>query len=109
MDVFHVGKRQGKYVHWEPIFIGTHRDPYYDERLSWEGKKDKMTQGYILCVKNYDFMILNNAFLIHKPGIKHYRKNAKRDTIAGRQNKFIQQVIVPELKKLYGVKHGCAL
>lgn len=44
MDVFHVGKRRGKYVHWEPIFIGTHQDPYYDERLSWEGKKDKMTQ-----------------------------------------------------------------
>lgn len=44
MDVFHVGKRHGKFVHWEPIFIGTHQDPYYDERLSWEGKKDKMTQ-----------------------------------------------------------------
>lgn len=44
MDVFHVGKRQGKFLHWEPIFIGTHQDPYYDERLSWEGKKDKMTQ-----------------------------------------------------------------
>lgn len=44
MDVFHVGKRRGKFVHWEPIFIGTHQDPYYDERLSWEGKKDKMTQ-----------------------------------------------------------------
>lgn len=44
MDVFHVGKRQGKYVHWEPIFIGTHQDPHYDDRLSWEGKADKMTQ-----------------------------------------------------------------
>lgn len=44
MDVFHVGKRRGKYVHWEPIFIGTHRDPLYDERLSWDGMKDKMTQ-----------------------------------------------------------------
>lgn len=44
MEVFHVGKRRGKFVHWEPIFIGTHLDPHYDERLSWEGKKDKMTQ-----------------------------------------------------------------
>lgn len=44
MDVFHVGKRHGKSAHWEPIFIGTHQDPHYDDRLSWEGKMDKMTQ-----------------------------------------------------------------
>ncbi|XP_004928565.1 beta-1,4-glucuronyltransferase 1 isoform X2 [Bombyx mori] len=109
MDVFHVGKRHGKYVHWEPIFIGTHQDPYYDERLSWEGKKDKMTQGYVLCVKDYDFMILNNAFLIHKPGIKHYVKNPKRDVIASRQSSFVMNVIMPELKKLFGTRSGCAL
>ncbi|XP_026484405.2 beta-1,4-glucuronyltransferase 1 [Vanessa tameamea] len=109
MDVFHVGKRRGKFVHWEPIFIGTHQDPYYDERLSWEGKKDKMTQGYILCVKDYDFMILNNAFLIHKPGIKHYVKNEKRDKIAGKQSLFIKSVIMPQLKTLFGTRNGCAL
>lgn len=109
MDVFHVGKRRGKFVHWEPIFIGTHQDPYYDERLSWEGKKDKMTQGYILCVKDYDFMILNNAFLIHKPGIKHYVKNAKRDAIAGRQSQFVKNVIMPQLKALFGTRNGCAI
>lgn len=44
LHVFHIGKRTGSYVHWEPIFIGTHADPLYDERLSWEGKSDKMTQ-----------------------------------------------------------------
>lgn len=44
LHVFHVGKRIGYYVHWEPIFIGTHSEPLYDERLSWEGKSDKMTQ-----------------------------------------------------------------
>ncbi|XP_041973730.1 beta-1,4-glucuronyltransferase 1 [Aricia agestis] len=109
MDVFHVGKRRGKFVHWEPIFIGTHQDPYYDERLSWEGKKDKMTQGYILCVKDYDFMILNNAFLIHKPGIKHFVKNAKRDAIAGKQSLFVKNVIMPQLKTLFGTRNGCAL
>lgn len=48
LHVFHVGKRNGKFVHWEPIFIGTHADPLYDERLSWEGKSDKMTQVCIL-------------------------------------------------------------
>jgi hypothetical protein len=44
LHVFHIGKRTGYFVHWEPIFIGTHHDPLYDERLSWEGKSDKMTQ-----------------------------------------------------------------
>lgn len=48
VHIFHVGKRNGKFVHWEPIFIGTHADPLYDERLSWEGKSDKMTQVCIL-------------------------------------------------------------
>jgi len=44
VSVFHTGKRTGYHLHWEPIFIGTHNDPLYDERLSWEGKMDKMTQ-----------------------------------------------------------------
>lgn len=44
LSVFYVGKRVGPHLHWEPIYIGTHSDPHYDERLSWEGKSDKMTQ-----------------------------------------------------------------
>lgn len=44
MGISHIGKRVGYFVHWEPIYIGTHNDPHYDERLSWEGKSDKMTQ-----------------------------------------------------------------
>lgn len=44
LGIFHIGKRVGYFVHWEPIYIGTHADPRYDERLSWEGKSDKMTQ-----------------------------------------------------------------
>jgi hypothetical protein len=49
LHVFHIGKRMGYFVHWEPIFIGTHYDPLYDERLSWEGKSDKMTQVIFHC------------------------------------------------------------
>lgn len=44
LRVFHVGKRHKPYHHWEPIYIGTKFDPLYDERLSWEGRSDKMTQ-----------------------------------------------------------------
>ncbi|KAJ8921858.1 hypothetical protein NQ315_008490 [Exocentrus adspersus] len=107
--VFHVGKRNGRFIHWEPIFIGTHADPLYDERLSWEGKSDKMTQGYALCVMDYDFLILDNAFLVHKPGIKVYKKDPRRSMLAAKTNQLIRKIIFPELKVLYGVKKGCAV
>lgn len=42
--VFHIEKRIGEFKFWEPNFIGTNNDPFYDERLSWDGKKEKMTQ-----------------------------------------------------------------
>lgn len=44
LDVYHVGKRTFTYSSWEPFFIATVEEPLYDERLSWEGMKDKMTQ-----------------------------------------------------------------
>lgn len=44
LKVFHVANRTGIHAHWEPIYIGTKDDPGYDERLNWEGLKDKMTQ-----------------------------------------------------------------
>lgn len=109
LHVFHVGKRMGRFVHWEPIFIGTHADPLYDERLSWEGKSDKMTQGYALCVLDYDFLILDNAFLVHKPGIKVYKQDHRRAVLQTKTNKLIKLIIFPELKVLYGTRQGCAV
>ena len=60
-----IGKRTGTYRSWEPIFIGTHSDPLYDERLSWEGRSDKMTHVsdwstkfyiiYVLSISSADF------------------------------------------------------
>ena len=44
LNVFHIGKRHKPFQRWEPIYIGTQSDPLYDERLTWEGKSDKMTQ-----------------------------------------------------------------
>lgn len=131
LHIFHIGKRISNFVHWEPIFIGTNSDPMYDERLSWEGKSDKMTQvqtkfccahkdiklinlffffqGYILCVLDYDFMILDNAFLVHRPGIKTYKKDNYRDTITAKTNILIKKIIFPELRSLYGYKKECAI
>ncbi|KAL7299297.1 hypothetical protein TKK_0007879 [Trichogramma kaykai] len=109
LHVFHIGKRTGSFVHWEPIYIGTNDDPFYDERLSWEGKSDKMTQGYALCVLDYDFMIVDNGFLVHRPGIKVFKKDNYRDTLTAKTNILIKKIIVPELKVLYGTRKGCAV
>ncbi len=71
---------------WEPFFIATHDLPMFEERLSWEGMKDKQTlvirggkthaerfahedllpfQGYYqLCLMNRDFVVLDNAFIV---------------------------------------------
>ncbi|XP_054742232.1 beta-1,4-glucuronyltransferase 1 [Anastrepha obliqua] len=107
LSVFHIGKRTGYFRHWEPIYIGTNADPHYDERLSWEGKSDKMTQGYALCVLDYEFHILDNAFLVHKPGIKVIQKDKRRAMLAGKTNQLITKIIYPELKIMYGVRQGC--
>ncbi|KAL9876410.1 beta-1,4-glucuronyltransferase 1 isoform 1-T4 [Glossina fuscipes fuscipes] len=107
--VFHIGKRTGYFVHWEPIYIGTHAEPHYDERLSWEGKSDKMTQGYALCVLDYEFHILDNAFLVHKPGIKVLKKDNRRAMLASKTNQLIRKIIYPELKIMYGTRKGCAV
>lgn len=57
LGISRVAQRIGPYEHWEPIYIGTNREPYYDERLSWEGKSDKMTQ-----VITIFFIHKNNKF-----------------------------------------------
>lgn len=126
LGISRVAQRIGPYEHWEPIYIGTNREPYYDERLSWEGKSDKMTQvitiffsfikitnfinqllqGHIMCVLNYEFHILDNAFLVHKPGIKTVQESARRE-LEDQTNLFIKTVIAPELNTLYGKRREC--
>lgn len=69
MHVFHVGKRSPPYQHWEPIYIGTHQDPLYDERLSWEGRSDKMTQASIANA----FLLINLMTVFHALGLPTMR------------------------------------
>lgn len=111
MKSFTIGKRLGKQKKWEPIYIGTRQDPLYDERLSREGLADKMTQGYELCALDYDFHVLNGAFLIHKPGMKskedNTSQNRKNRKLISAQKKLINSKIIPELKKTVGVRQGC--
>ena len=106
LSILTKAKRRGM---WEPIYIGTNQDPAYDERLSWEGRSDKMVQGFILCLLDYDFAILDNAFLIHRPGIKTRTENVKA-TPSGKvikQKHLIKTKIVPELNLVYGNRDGC--
>lgn len=58
---------------------------------------------------DYDFLILDNAFLVHKPGIKVYKKDARRAMLAAKTNQLIKKIIFPELKVIYGTRKGCAV
>ncbi|XP_063239581.1 beta-1,4-glucuronyltransferase 1-like [Bacillus rossius redtenbacheri] len=107
--VLNVGRRTDRYRHWEPVFLGTRDDPLYDERLTWEGMRDKMTQGYIMCVKRYRFLILNNPFLVHTPGIKRKVVDARRSEAIEHTNALIDNVILPELKLLFGSDAKCSV
>jgi hypothetical protein len=54
-------------------------------------------QGYQLCVLDYDFMILDNAFLTHRPGIKTKADNlnqTQKNKVAA-QNALIAKTIMP--------------
>lgn len=108
MRIFTEIKRTGQFHHWEPIYIGTQDDPYYDERLSWEGKSDKMTQGYLLCALDYTMALLTDAFLTHRPGFKKY-SDAVRPKLEKETFEVIRKVIGPELYKIYGKRDGCNL
>ncbi|KAF5269172.1 hypothetical protein FQR65_LT02472 [Abscondita terminalis] len=111
LQIFNIGKRTGTYYHWEPIYIGTNAEPKYDERLHWEGMKDKVVQGLELCLMNYTFLVLDNAFLIHKPGIKvlDAEKNKWRKPFIKANDKLIDSVIVPEIKKRHTNIKECQL
>nr|CAD7400815.1 unnamed protein product [Timema poppensis] len=65
--------------------------------------------GYALCVLDYEFQILDNAFLVHKPGIKTLKKDPQRAMLSSKTNALIKKVIFPELKVLYGTRKGCAV
>jgi beta-1,4-glucuronyltransferase 1 len=108
MSVFISTKRVGEFNHWEPIFIGTNNEPSYNEKLSWEGKSDKMTQAFIMCLLDYSFNVLSNAFLVHKPGIKE-KKEAIRPVLEKANKDLIVNEILPEIKALYGERAGCKM
>ncbi|XP_031844959.1 beta-1,4-glucuronyltransferase 1 isoform X1 [Nomia melanderi] len=108
-----ITKREYPHHRWEPVFIGTRDDPFYTEDMSWEGRQDKMTQMFEMCLLNYRLVILDGAFLVHTPGIK--RKTVKVDVAKQeflksheRRNARIYQRVIKRLLKEYPPNRKCA-
>lgn len=66
-----------------------------------------MFQSYAMCVLDYNFFVLDNAFLVHRPGIKLYKKDSRRLALSKKLNKLYKKFIFPQLKMLYGERAGC--
>lgn len=111
MKIVSKTKRNGKLRLWESIYIGTNAEPWWDERLDFEGKSNKMQQAYTMCMLDYDFNVLSNAFLVHKPGIESLdsEKEREREELRQRTNTLMREVILPELNILFGEREGCEM
>ena len=58
---------------------------------------------------DYDFFVLDNAFLVHKPGIKTKENNPTKpnQALVKKQNQLIKDVVKPELVRAIGKTKGC--
>lgn len=67
-----------------------------------------MSQMYEMCLKNYDLLILDNAFLVHAPGIKHIDPQDQRRRLPFiKRNNQIYNTIIAKLRKRYNFKNNC--
>lgn len=66
-------------------------------------------QMYVMCVLDYEFHVLDNAFLVHRPGIKRHRRDRQRDLLTAKQNSLLHNKITPELHTIYGKRSTCFL
>ena len=70
-----------------------------------------------MCLLDYDFAILSNAFLIHRPGIKTKGKaraqnkgsigNTKIQKIRKKKKDLVKHTIIPELERRHGTRTNC--
>lgn len=60
-----------------------------------------------MCVLDYEFHILDNAFLVHRPGIKKYMKDGNRIRYQRRTAEITRKIIYSEMKLIYGEREGC--
>ncbi|KAF2360728.1 hypothetical protein FHG87_008519 [Trinorchestia longiramus] len=109
-------RRERPHHRWEPVFICTAGDPLYEERLSWEGLQDKMSQMHELCLRRYELVILDRAFLVHSPGIKRLPRRGGRGWGAPhdswrapfiKTNSRVYEEVVTALDNKYGADKRC--
>ena len=69
-----------------------------------------MPQAYAMCLLDYDFAVLDNAFLVHRPGIKESRiDDPIRDSLISKQLKLIVSTIRGEVEDRYGRDSKCQM
>ena len=67
-------------------------------------------QAYEMCLLDYEFHILSSAYLVHKPGISKWSPPSPTALeLKRRQIGFRNEVVVPEIEKRLGTKHGCVV
>ncbi|CAG0919304.1 unnamed protein product [Notodromas monacha] len=95
--------REGTFAAWDPIVIAMKSAfPRYDERLTWQGKRDRKPQMFEMCAQNFTFAILEEGFLVHQPGVKPLRPQPEwRKAVISRQSALIDGQIRAELVAKY--------
>lgn len=61
-----------------------------------------------MCVMDYNFHVLDNAFLIHKPGVKKKKVQLLKFSNAVRETNSLIKNISIELQELYGYNSNCS-
>ncbi|KAM8716626.1 hypothetical protein ACLKA7_003497 [Drosophila subpalustris] len=107
LQLFSMTLRQGAFKYWEPFYVSDNKEPFFDERVTWEGQSNKRIQGYAMCLLGYEYHVLHPAFLVHSPGIKKPSPNSLRAVYAKQMTKFIKSKIEPEYRVLYGKNKYC--
>ncbi|XP_034100423.2 beta-1,4-glucuronyltransferase 1 [Drosophila albomicans] len=107
LKLFSKTLRQDTFKYWEPFYVSDNREPFFDERVTWEGQSNKRIQGYAMCLLGYEYHVLHPAFLVHSPGIKIPSGNSTRAIYAKEMTKFIKSKIQPEYRVLYGKNKKC--
>ncbi|XP_037871336.1 uncharacterized protein LOC105841951 isoform X2 [Bombyx mori] len=99
-----IARREYPYHRWEPLYFGTHKEPWYSEMLSWEGRQDKMPQMLELCLQEYRMVVLDGGFLCHAAVS---RTHSTRQSRAERLNSERYMKILAALRRKYHQKQQC--
>ena len=62
-----------------------------------------------MCLLDYEFHILDNAFLVHRPGIKQSRKNNDTELLVNQTNVLIKEKYRFEIEEIYGTRKYCGI